>query len=38
MIRVFEFPALTARWVADTVEMKRRPVHQLLEESVAISK
>jgi hypothetical protein len=27
-----EFPAVTARWVADTVGMKRRLVHQRLEE------
>lgn len=27
-----EFPAVAARWVADTVEMERRPVHQRLEE------
>ena len=32
MIRESEFPAVTARWVADTVGMKRRPVHQRLEE------
>jgi predicted HTH transcriptional regulator len=30
-IRESEFPAVTARWVADTVEMERRPVHQRLE-------
>ncbi len=32
MIRESEFPAVTARWVADTVGMERRPVHQRLEE------
>ncbi|WP_266080603.1 hypothetical protein [Haladaptatus caseinilyticus] len=32
VIRESEFPAVTARWVADTVRMKRRPVHQRLEE------
>lgn len=32
VIRDSEFPAVTARWVADTVEMERRPVHQRLEE------
>ena len=32
VIRESEFPAVTARWVADTVEMERRPVHQRLEE------
>lgn len=32
VIRESEFPAVTARWVADTVGMKRRPVHQRLEE------
>jgi hypothetical protein len=26
-IRESEFPAMTARWVADTVGMERRPVH-----------
>jgi predicted transcriptional regulator of viral defense system len=26
------FPVVTTRWVADTVEMERRPVHQRLEE------
>ena len=31
VIRESEFPAVTARWVADTVEMERRPVHQRLE-------
>jgi hypothetical protein len=25
-------PAVTARWVTDTVEMQRRPVHQRIEE------
>ncbi|SIR98877.1 hypothetical protein SAMN05421858_5021 [Haladaptatus litoreus] len=32
VIHESEFPAVTARWVADTVEMERRPVHQRLEE------
>lgn len=32
VIRESEFPAVTARWVADTVGMKRRPVLQRLEE------
>ncbi|WP_227777333.1 hypothetical protein [Haladaptatus pallidirubidus] len=32
VIRASEFPAVTARWVADTLEMERRPVHQRLEE------
>jgi len=32
VIRESEVPAVTARWVADTGEMKRRPVHQRLEE------
>jgi predicted HTH transcriptional regulator len=32
VIRESEFPAVTARWVADTVGMERRPVHQRLEE------
>ncbi|WP_435159235.1 hypothetical protein [Haladaptatus sp. DFWS20] len=32
VIRASEFPAVTARWVADTVEMERRSVHQRLEE------
>jgi hypothetical protein len=31
VIRESEFPAVTARWVADTVAMERRPVHQRLE-------
>jgi DNA-binding Lrp family transcriptional regulator len=31
-IRESEFPAVTARWVADTVGMERRPVHQRLDE------
>ncbi len=32
VIHESEFPAVTARWVADTIAMKRRPVHQRLEE------
>ena len=32
VIRESEFPAVTARWMADTVEMERRPVHQRLKE------
>ncbi|WP_049972637.1 hypothetical protein [Haladaptatus cibarius] len=32
VIRESEFPAVTARWVADTVEMERRPVHQRLKD------
>jgi predicted HTH transcriptional regulator len=32
VIRESEFPAVTAQWVADTVAMERRPVHQRLEE------
>jgi DNA-binding Lrp family transcriptional regulator len=32
VIRESEFRAVTARWVADTVGMERRPVHQRLEE------
>ncbi|SIR96668.1 hypothetical protein SAMN05421858_4819 [Haladaptatus litoreus] len=32
VIHAAEFPAVTARWVADTVGMERRPVHQRLEE------
>jgi len=32
VIRESKFPAVTARWVADTVAMERRPVHQRLEE------
>ncbi|WP_458190206.1 hypothetical protein [Haladaptatus sp. NG-WS-4] len=32
VIRASEFPAVTAWWVTDTIGMKRRPVHQLLEE------
>ncbi|GAA0250315.1 hypothetical protein GCM10009000_078290 [Halobacterium noricense] len=31
-IRESEFPAVTARWVADTVASERRPVHQRLKE------
>ena len=32
MIRESEFPAVTARRVADTIEMERRPAHPRLEE------
>lgn len=32
VIRESECIAVTARWVADTVEMERRPVHQRLKE------
>ncbi len=32
VIRESEFPAVTARWVADTVAMERWPVHQRFEE------
>ena len=31
VIRESEFPAVTVRWVTDTVAMERRPVHQRLE-------
>jgi hypothetical protein len=31
VIQESEFPAVTVRWVADTVAMERRPVHQRLE-------
>jgi hypothetical protein len=31
VIRASEFPAVTARWVADTVGMERRPAHQWYE-------
>jgi hypothetical protein len=32
VIRASEFLAGTARWVANTVGMERRPVHQRLED------
>ncbi|GAA5051637.1 hypothetical protein GCM10025751_26940 [Haladaptatus pallidirubidus] len=31
-MRESEFPAVTARWVADTIGMKRRPVHLRFED------
>jgi len=32
VVRASEVPAVTARWVAETVGMKRQSVHQRLEE------